>query len=200
MEALSIVVGRAMPLDRADVDTDQIIPASYLKRLGRTGYEDGLFAAWRRDPSFVLNDPRYAGATVLVTGANFGCGSSREHAAWALHDSGFRAVVAPSFADIFMNNCLRNGLVPARVDADVARRLMRGVEGEPRTEVTVDVGAGRLRVPSLGIDAPLDLDEFARFRLTRGLDDVALTLRAEAAISAYESRRPSWLPRVPAGR
>ncbi len=200
MEAVTRVVGRAMPLDRADVDTDQIIPASYLKRLGRTGYEDGLFAAWRRDPGFVLNDPRYAGATILVTGPNFGCGSSREHAAWALHDSGFQAVVAPSFADIFKNNCLRNGLVPARVDADVAGRLMRGLEADPGTEITVDVEAGRLRAPSLGIDALLDLDEFARFRLTRGLDDVALTLQAEADIAVYEARRSAWLPRVPVGR
>jgi 3-isopropylmalate/(R)-2-methylmalate dehydratase small subunit len=199
VEAVTRVVGRAMPLDRSDVDTDQIIPASYLKRLGRTGYGDGLFAAWRRDEGFVLNDRRYAGAAILVAGRNFGCGSSREHAVWALHDVGFRAVVAPSFADIFRNNCIRNGLVPAAVDAVIAERLMRAVEADPGTEVTVDVAAARLRAPSCAIDAPIDLDEFARFRLAQGLDDIGLTLQAEAAIAAYEGRRPGWLPRVPAG-
>lgn len=196
MEPVRSVIGRALPLDRSDVDTDQIIPASYLKRLGRTGYADGLFAAWRRDPAFVLNDPRYGGATILVAGPSFGIGSSREHAAWALRDHGFRAVIAPSFADIFRGNALRNGLVPACIDRAAVERLMRGVQADPSIEVTVDVGAGRVRAAALGIDAPMDLDGSARQRLLAGLDDIGITLRAEADITAYEARRASWLPRI----
>jgi 3-isopropylmalate/(R)-2-methylmalate dehydratase small subunit len=199
MEKLSRIVGRAVPLDRADCDTDQIIPASYLKRIERTGYADGLFAAWRRDPSFVLNDPRYAGAVVLLAGPNFGCGSSREHAAWALRDAGFRAVIAPSFADIFRSNALRTGLVPVRLERSLVDRAMRAVEADPRTEIEIDVESGRVHVPSADIDAPLDLDEFARWRLVEGLDDIGLTLRGEDAIGAYEARRASWLPKIPAG-
>ncbi len=185
---------RGIPLDRADVDTDQIIPASYLKRLERTGYGDGLFSAWRKDPSFVLNDARYAGAVVLVAGPNFGCGSSREHAAWALRDAGFRAVVAPSFADIFRSNALRTGVVPVRLAPSQVERLMRAVETDPGTEIEIDVVAGRVR--AAGIDAVLDLDEFTRWRLVEGLDDIGLTLRHDADIAAYEARRPTWLPRV----
>jgi 3-isopropylmalate/(R)-2-methylmalate dehydratase small subunit len=196
MEAVKRIEGRALPLDRSDVDTDQIIPSAYLKRIGRTGYADGLFAAWRSDPEFVLNDPGHAGATVLVAGANFGCGSSREHAAWALRDFGFRAVVAPSFADIFRSNCLRTGLVPARLDAGQVGRLMRAAESDPATRVVIDVERGIVRVPALGIYEALDLDAFTRWRLAEGIDDVALTLRAEADIAAYEARRPAWLPRV----
>ena len=199
MEKVTRIAGRAAPLDRADVDTDQIIPASYLKRLERTGYADGLFAAWRRDPSFVLNDPRYAGAVVLVAGPNFGCGSSREHAAWALRDAGFRAVIAPSFADIFRSNALRTGVVPVRLDRSQVERLMRAVEADPRMEVEIDIEAGRVRALAAGIDAPLDLDEFTRWRLVEGLDDIGLTLREDAAIAAYEGARASWLPRIPAG-
>ena len=200
MNGVRRVAGRALPLDRADVDTDQIIPASYLKRIGRTGFEDGLFAAWRKDPGFVLNDPRYAGATVLVAGPNFGCGSSREHAVWALRDAGFRAVVAPSFADIFRGNCLRTGLVPVRLERAAVDRLMRAVESDPATEIEIDVAAGRVRAPAARIDAALDLDEFARHRLVEGLDDIGLTLRREADIAAYEGSRAGWRPRVPVGR
>lgn len=197
MEKITRITGRAMPLDRADVDTDQIIPASYLKRLERTGYGDGLFAAWRKDPAFVLNDPRYRGAAVLVTGPNFACGSSREHAAWALRDGGFRAVVAPSFADIFRSNAVKSGVVPVRLDAAQVSRIMRAVEADPSTEVDIDVSGGRIRCA--GIDAPLDLDEFTRWRLAEGLDDIGLTLRSEADIAAYEARRPSWMPAVTGG-
>jgi len=196
MDRVTRISGRALPLDRADVDTDQIIPASYLKRLERTGYGDGLFAAWRKDPTFVLNDPRYAGAVVLVAGPNFGCGSSREHAAWALRDAGFRAVIAPSFADIFRTNALRTGLVPARLERAQVDRLLAAVAADAGTEIEIDVVAARVRVPSVGIDAPLDLDEFTRWRLTEGLDDIGLTLRHEADIAAYEARRPAWLPQV----
>jgi 3-isopropylmalate/(R)-2-methylmalate dehydratase small subunit len=199
MAKVTRIVGRAVPLDRADCDTDQIIPASYLKRLERTGYADGLFAAWRRDPSFVLNDPSYAGAVMLVAGPNFGCGSSREHAAWALRDAGFRAVIAPSFADIFRANALRTGLVPVQLGRAQVDRLMRAVEADPRTEIEVDVAAARVRAPSAGIDAALDLDEFTRWRLVEGLDDIGLTLRDEAAIATYEGSRASWLPQIPAG-
>ena len=197
MEAVTRVAGRALPLGRADVDTDQIIPASYLKRIGRTGFEDGLFAAWRRDPAFVLNNERYRGASILVAGPNFGCGSSREHAVWALRDAGFRAVVAPSFADIFRGNCLRTGLVPVRLEQADVDRLLRTVERDPSTEIEVDVVEGRVRSPGAGIDAPLDLDEFARNRLVEGLDDIGLTLRHEAAITAHEAQRAEWRPTVP---
>jgi 3-isopropylmalate/(R)-2-methylmalate dehydratase small subunit len=192
------IAGRAVPLDRADVDTDQIIPASYLKRLGRTGYGDGLFAAWRKGPAFVLNDPRYAGAEILVAGPNFGCGSSREHAVWALRDAGFRAVIAPSFADIFRSNALRSGLVPVRLEGDRVTRLLRVLEADPLTEVEVDVAASRVRARAAAIDEPLDLDEFTRWRLLEGLDDIGLTLRHDAEIAAYEAGRAAWLPRVPA--
>ena len=198
MNGVTRVSGRVLPLGRADVDTDQIIPASYLKRIGRTGFEDGLFAAWRRDPAFVLNDPRYRGATILVAGPNFGCGSSREHAVWALRDAGFRAVVAPSFADIFRGNCLRTGLVPVRLDGADVERLLRAVERDPATEIEIDVERGRVRAPGAGIDAPLDLDDFARHRLVEGLDDIGLTLRHEADIAAYEAQRAAWRPRVAA--
>jgi 3-isopropylmalate/(R)-2-methylmalate dehydratase small subunit len=196
MEKVTRVAGRALPLGRADVDTDQIIPASYLKRLERTGYGDGLFAAWRADPSFVLNDPRYRGAVVLVAGPNFGCGSSREHAAWALRDAGFRAVIAPSFADIFRSNAIRSGVVPVALPADRVERLLRAVERDPGTEVEIDVASARVRAAAAGIDAPLDLDPFTRWRLVEGLDDVGLTLRHSDLITAYEARRPSWLPHV----
>jgi 3-isopropylmalate/(R)-2-methylmalate dehydratase small subunit len=196
MERIDRVVGRALPLGRADVDTDQIVPASYLKRLERTGYADALFAAWREDPAFVLNDPRYAGAIVLVARANFGCGSSREHAAWALRDAGFRAVVAPSFADIFRANALRSGVVPVVVPAGDVDRLLTAVRSDPGVEVEIDVANARVRADAAGIDRPLELDPFTRWRLTEGLDDIGLTLRSEAEIAAYEARRPSWLPAV----
>jgi 3-isopropylmalate/(R)-2-methylmalate dehydratase small subunit len=197
MDPVRRVTGRVLPLDRADVDTDQIIPSSYLKRIGRTGFGDGLFAAWRRDPAFVLNDPRYQGASILAAGPNFGCGSSREHAAWALRDAGFRAIVAPSFADIFRSNALRTGLVPVRLERALVERLLRAVEADPAVLVEIDVEGGRVRVPAAGIDEPLDLDAFTRSCLAEGIDEIGLTLRHEADIAAFESRRPEWAPRVP---
>jgi 3-isopropylmalate/(R)-2-methylmalate dehydratase small subunit len=196
MEPVRRVAGRALPLDRRDVDTDQIIPASYLKRIGRTGFADGLFAAWRRDPAFVLNDARYAGAAILVGGANFGCGSSREHAVWALRDHGFGAIVAPSFADIFRNNCLRNGIVPVRLESAQVDRLMRAVGADPRVEIEIDVASGRVRCAAAGIDAAFDLDAYARQRLVEGVDDIGLTLRHDADIAAYEHGRAGWLPTI----
>ncbi len=194
MEPVRRIVGRALPLARADVDTDQIIPSHWLKRLERTGYGPGLFEAWRKDPAFVLNDPRYQGAAILLAGANFGCGSSREHAVWALLDAGFRAVIAPRLADIFRNNALRNGLVPVEVDADTVANLVELARTEPSTAMTVDVERRTVEAP--GVRASFTLDDFSRTRLLEGLDDIALTLRHERDIAAFEAKRPAWAPRV----
>ena len=194
MEPVRRVAGRALPLARANVDTDQIIPSHWLKRLERTGYAAGLFEAWRRDPSFVLNDPRYRGASVLLAGPNFGCGSSREHAVWALRDAGFRAVIAASFADIFRSNALANGFVPVELDASLVEDLTEAVRMDPSTEIVVDVD--RRTVAAGTIAGSFALDDYARTRLLEGLDDIALTLRHDAAIAAYEAKRPEWLPRV----
>jgi 3-isopropylmalate/(R)-2-methylmalate dehydratase small subunit len=194
MEPVRFVVGRALPLARADVDTDQIIPSHWLKRLERTGYAPGLFEAWRRDPAFVLNDSRYEGAVILLAGANFGCGSSREHAVWALLDAGFRAVIAPRLADIFRNNALRNGLVPVELEPKIVSKLVEIVRAEPSTAVTVDVEHQTVNAP--GVRASFALDDFVRTRLLEGLDDIALTLRHEAAIASYEATRQARLPHV----
>ena len=194
MEPVRRIVGRALPLARADVDTDQIIPSHWLKRLERTGYGPGLFEAWRKDPAFVLNDRRYEGAAVLLAGANFGGGSSREHAVWALQDAGFRAVIAPRFADIFRNNALRNGLVPVEIDADSVEKLVDAVRRDPTTSIAIDVE--RSTVEALGVRATFALDEFSRTRLLDGLDDIAVTLRHERDITTFEAKRPEWLPRV----
>jgi 3-isopropylmalate/(R)-2-methylmalate dehydratase small subunit len=190
------VRGRAVVIDRADIDTDQIIPAHWLRRIERTGYGAGLFEAWRRDPAFPLNDPRYAGATILVVGANFGCGSSREHAAWALVEGGFRAVVAPSFADIFRSNAVGSGIVPVALPAELVTRLMRAVERDPSLELRIDVGASTLDAVTLEVHAIFPLDANDRTRLVSGLDDIAVTLAHDAEIAAYEARRPAWLPSV----
>jgi 3-isopropylmalate/(R)-2-methylmalate dehydratase small subunit len=186
------ITGRAVALERSDVDTDQIIPAAWLKRVERTGFAAGLFEAWRGDPSFVLNRPGADQAKVLVTGANFGCGSSREHAVWALQDYGFRAVVAPSFADIFRNNAISSGLVPAQVTEQASARLFAALAAEPMAEVVVDVAARTVCVA--GLEEPFALADFAQWRLLEGLDDIALSLRHEDAISAYEGTRPAWRP------
>ena len=194
MEAVRRIAGRALPLARADVDTDQIIPSHWLKRLERTGYAEGLFEAWRRDPAFVLNDDRFRGAVILLAGANFGCGSSREHAVWALLESGFRAVIAPSFADIFRNNALGNGLVPVELDETTTGRLVALVRADPATEIAVDIERRIVEAP--GVRPSFEIDDFARTRLLEGLDDIALTLRYEVDVAAYERKRPEWLPRV----
>ena len=194
MEPGQVITGTAVPLDRSDVDTDQIIPSDWLKRVERTGFGAGLFGEWRDDRDFVLNQPQYAGASILVAGPNFGTGSSREHAVWALTDYGFRAVVSPRFADIFRNNCTKSGLVPVQVDAEVGRALLRAVEADPTLEVTIDIDRRTISAPSAGIDAPFSLDDFTRYRLLEGLDDIGLTLRHVDAIGSYESRRPGWLP------
>ena len=194
MEAVQVVTGTAVPLDRSDVDTDQIIPSDWLKRVERTGFGAGLFAEWRDDRDFVLNKEEYAGATVLVAGPNFGTGSSREHAVWALQDYGFRAVISPRFADIFRNNCTKAGLVPVQVDAATGRALLDAVVADPALEITVDVRAGTVSAPAAGIEATFPLDQFTRERLVNGWDDIGLTLRRQDEISSYEASRPDWLP------
>jgi 3-isopropylmalate/(R)-2-methylmalate dehydratase small subunit len=197
MEPVVRVRGRAVPLDRSDVDTDQIVPAEFLKRIERTGFGPFLFHAWRKDPSFVLNDPRYEGATILLAGANFGGGSSREHAVWALEDFGFRAVVAPSFADIFRNNCFKIGLLPVELPAESVRALMDAVIDDPTTEIDIDLEAQRVSAPA--VEESFEIDAFTRWRLMEGLDDIALTLRHEDEIREYEARRAAAPPRPPGG-
>ena len=196
MDAITTHTGRAVALRRSNVDTDQIIPAVYLKRVTRTGFEDGLFAAWRNDPDFVLNRPESAGATVLVAGPDFGTGSSREHAVWALWDHGFRVVVSSRFADIFRGNAGKGGLVTAQVAQADAERLLDAVEADPATEVTVDLGSRTVTwsAPDGAQSVPFDNDDYTRWRLMEGLDDVDLTLRHADAIADFESHRPGWLP------
>jgi 3-isopropylmalate/(R)-2-methylmalate dehydratase small subunit len=181
-------------LRRSNVDTDQIIPAEYLKRVTRTGFEDGLFAAWRTDPDFVLNRPDHAGASILVAGADFGTGSSREHAVWALQDAGFRVVVSSKFADIFRGNAGKSGLLTARVDQQVVDRLWAIVEAKPSTRVVVDLESRELRADTLVSE--FEVDDYTRWRLLQGLDDVGLTLRHIEKIERYEASRPSYLPRT----
>jgi len=192
VEPIKVIDGTALPLDRSDVDTDQIIPAQYLKRVERTGFGPFLFDEWRKDPDFILNDARYAGANVLIAGPNFGCGSSREHAPWALEDYGFRAILAPSFADIFRNNCMKVGLLPVELPAESVRALMDAVLDDPTTRIVVDLEHRSVSAP--GLDEVFEIDEFTRWRLLEGLDDIGLTLRNEAKISEYEATRATWLP------
>jgi 3-isopropylmalate/(R)-2-methylmalate dehydratase small subunit len=194
MEPVVVVTGRAVPLDRTDVDTDQIIPSDWLKRVERTGFGAGLFSEWRDDRNFVLNDPEFVGATILVAGHNFGTGSSREHAVWALMDYGFRAVVSSRFADIFRNNCTKQGLLPVQVSEDLGRALLDAVRADPSLEITIDVARGTIEVPSVGLAGSFPLDEFTRERLLNGWDDIGLSLRYADDITAYELRRPTFLP------
>ena len=196
MDPFTTHTGRGLPLDRADVDTDQIVPAVHLKRVERTGFGPFLFAEWRKDPNFVLNRPEHQGATILLAGANFGGGSSREHAVWALEDAGFRVVIAPSFADIFRNNCSKIGLLPVELPVESVRALMAAVQGDPATEITVDLDAMRVSAPS--VDEVFDMDPYTRRRLLEGLDDIGLTLAHEAEIEAYEGTRPARLPSLSA--
>ena len=193
---MRIVAGRAVPLNRSDVDTDQIIPSEWLKRIERTGFGAGLFAEWRDDPGFVLNDADYAGATILVAGPNFGTGSSREHAVWALVDYGFRAVVSSRFGDIFRNNSTRSGLVPAEVSDEDGRAILEAVSADPSLEIVVDVERRLVEAPAVGISVRFRLDDDARDRLLRGLDDIDVTAEHASDIDAYEVQRPRWLPSV----
>ncbi|GAA3745224.1 3-isopropylmalate dehydratase small subunit [Salinactinospora qingdaonensis] len=193
MEKFTVHTGHAVPLRYSNVDTDQIIPAVYLKRVSRTGFEDGLFAAWRaNDPDFVLNKPEFSGGTILIAGPDFGTGSSREHAVWALRDYGFKAVLAPRFADIFRGNSLKGGLLTVVLEQSTIEQLWELVEADPRTEVTVDLVERQVRAP--GIVEAFELDDYTRWRLMEGLDDIALTLRHAEHISDHEGRRKPWLP------
>ncbi|GAA5150470.1 3-isopropylmalate dehydratase small subunit [Nocardioides marinquilinus] len=196
MDAFTSHTGVGVPLRRSNVDTDQIIPAVYLKRVTRDGFEDGLFAAWRNDPTFVLNDPAYAGGSVLVAGPDFGTGSSREHAVWALQNYGFRVVVSPRFGDIFRGNAGKAGLLAARVDEKVVQRLWDHLAEHPGATITVDLESRTVRAGE-GVDAiedSFDIDDYTRWRLLEGLDDIGITLGHEADISEYETSRPSWKP------
>jgi 3-isopropylmalate/(R)-2-methylmalate dehydratase small subunit len=196
MDKFTTHTGVGLPLRRSNVDTDQIIPAVYLKRVTRTGFEDGLFAAWRGDPSFVLNKPEYAEASVLVAGPDFGTGSSREHAVWALQNYGFRVVISSRFADIFRGNAGKSGLVAAQVDEKVVQRLWDYLESHPGATVTVDLEA---RIVKAGggpdaIEDSFDIDDYTRWRLLEGLDDIGITLSHDDDIANFESTRPSWKP------
>jgi 3-isopropylmalate/(R)-2-methylmalate dehydratase small subunit len=194
MKAVRIVSGRAVPLERSDVDTDQIIPSDWLKRVERTGFGKGLFSEWRDDRDFVLNDERYAGANILVAGPNFGTGSSREHAVWAIMDYGFDVVISPRFADIFRNNCTKNGLVPAQVPAEFGEQLLAAIKADPGLEITVDVERRTVSAPAVGLEAEFPLDPATQERFLEGLDDIGISLRHESEITAYETTRPAWMP------
>jgi 3-isopropylmalate/(R)-2-methylmalate dehydratase small subunit len=198
MEAVREIIARAVPLDRSDVDTDQIIPSDWLKRVERTGFGAGLFSEWRERSDFVLNQSRYDGAHILVTGPNFGTGSSREHAPWALQDYGFQAIISPRFADIFRNNCLKIGLVPVTLPQAVVTRIMRAIEDDATLEIVVDVVDRRVAVPALDLDEPFELDDHTHHRLLNGLDDIGLTEQRGDEIAGYERRRPAFMPSAPA--
>ena len=194
MEPVRVITGRGVPLDRSDVDTDQIIPSDWLKRVERTGFEAGLFSEWRDERDFVLNQEPYQGATVLVAGENFGTGSSREHAVWAIQQYGFAAVVSPRFGDIFRNNATKNGLVPVQVSAEVGRQLLDALVADPTLELTVDVERRVLEAPAIDLLVDFPLDDAVQHRFLNGLDDIGLTLQHEAEITAYEQQRPAWMP------
>jgi len=192
MDKITTFTGVAVPLRRSNVDTDQIIPAVYLKRVTKTGYEDALFSSWRQDPEFILNDPAYAGAAVLFAGQDFGTGSSREHAVWALRDYGFKAVIAPRFGDIFRGNSGKQGLLTGTVDEDLVEQFWERIEAEPGISATVDLVARTVAVGDLVV--PFDIDDYTRWRLLEGLDDIGLTLRDEERITEFERGRESWRP------
>ena len=193
MKAVRVISGTALPLKRSDVDTDQIIPAEWLKRVERTGFEKGLFSTWRDDRNFVMNDERYAGASILVAGPSFGVGSSREHAVWALLQYGFNAVIAPSFSDIFRNNCTKNGLVPVQVAESIVQQLWDAIEADPTTDITVDMEKLQIEVPSRGIVASFPMDAPTQHRFINGLDDIGITMTHESEITSFEAKRPAWL-------
>jgi len=194
MEKFTSHTGVGVPLKRSNVDTDQIIPAVYLKRVTRTGFEDGLFAAWRNDPEFVLNKPEYAAGSVLVAGPDFGTGSSREHAVWALQNYGFKVVLSARFADIFRGNSGKAGLVAGQVDEKVVQALWDYLEDNPGGEITVDLESKTVSTPGGEVQDSFDIDDYTRWRLLEGLDDIGITLGHDETISAYESTRPSWKP------
>jgi 3-isopropylmalate/(R)-2-methylmalate dehydratase small subunit len=194
MRAVHVISGRGVPLKRSDVDTDQIIPAEWLKRVERTGFEKGLFSTWRDDRNFVLNDERFAGASILVAGPSFGVGSSREHAVWAIQQGGFDAVIAPSFSDIFRNNCTKNGLVPVVVPESVVQQIWAAIDADHTVEITVDVERLTVELPAADINESFPMDPQTQHRFLNGLDDIGITLTHAAAIDAFETTRPAWLP------
>ena len=194
MQAVRVHEGRAVPLDRSDVDTDQIIPSDWLKRVERTGFGKGLFSEWRDQRDFILNDESYAGASILVAGLNFGTGSSREHAVWALMDYGFMAVISPRFGDIFRNNATKNGLIPCQISEDGATKLREALHSDPDLAVTVDVERLKVLAPAIGFEEDFPMDSATQERFLEGLDDIGITLRSEKSIGAFEGTRPGWLP------
>jgi len=195
MIKVETINSRITPLDRSDVDTDQIIPAEWLKRVERSGFGEGLFSAWRKDPEFVLNNPDYKGANVLVARENFGCGSSREHAPWALEDYGFQAIIAPSFADIFRNNCLNIGIVPIVAKAEIVDTLISRAQEDPSTDIEISVKDKTWSCSATGVlNEPFELNDFSQYRLLNGLDDIGITLQHEEDITAFESKRHDFKP------
>ena len=193
MKAVEVITGTGVPLKRSDVDTDQIIPAVWLKQVERTGFEIGLFSAWRDQQDFVLNDERYVGANILVAGPAFGVGSSREHAVWAIQQYGFDAVIAPSFSDIFRNNCTKNGLVPVVVPEVVVEAIWAAIEDNPQTSIVVDMGRRKIEVPAANIDERFPMDDATQHRFLNGLDDIALTMTHVDEITSFETTRPAWM-------
>ena len=193
MKAVQVITGTGVPLKRSDVDTDQIIPAVWLKQVERTGFEKGLFSAWRDQQDFVLNDERYAGANILVAGPAFGVGSSREHAVWAIQQYGFDAVIAPSFSDIFRNNCTKNGLVPVVVPETTVEAIWAAIEADAQTSIVVDMQQCKVEVPAAAIDESFPMDAATQHRFLNGLDDIALTMTHAADIDTFESSRPAWM-------
>jgi len=195
MKSVRVLTGRGVPLKRSDVDTDQIIPADWLKRVERTGFEAGLFSTWRDDRNFVLNDERYSGASILVAGPSFGVGSSREHAVWAIQQYGFDAVIAPSFSDIFRNNCTKNGLAPVILPQAAVEKLWELIEADANTEIVVDMEKLLVEVPSAGFKESFPMDAPTQHRFLNGLDDIGITMTHAAEIDSFEKTRPSWLKR-----
>lgn len=194
MKAVRVVTGRAVPLDRSDVDTDQIIPSDWLKQVERTGFEKGLFSEWRDDPAFVLNEERFSGANILIAGPNFGVGSSREHAVWAIQQFGFEAVITSRFGDIFRNNSTKNGLIPVVVSPEIARQLLDAVDANPNLEITIDVERRLVEVPELGLSVEFPMDTATQERFLQGLDDIGITMRNIDDIGTFETTRAAWLP------
>jgi len=193
VKAVQVITGTGLPLRRSDVDTDQIIPAEWLKRVERTGFEKGLFSTWKDDRNFVMNDERYTGASVLVAGPAFGVGSSREHAVWAIQQGGFDAVIAPSFSDIFRNNCTKNGLVPVVLPESVVEKIWTAIEADPKTPITVDMERLTVEVPAAGVKESFPMDAPTQERFLKGLDDIGITMSHADDITAYEAKRPAWL-------
>lgn len=193
MKQVRVITGRGIPLKRSDVDTDQIIPAEWLKRVERTGFEKGLFATWRDDRNFVLNDERYAGASILVAGPSFGVGSSREHAVWAIQQYGFDAVIAPSFSDIFRNNCTKNGLAPVALSKEAVTRIWDAIDADPNVEITIDMERLLVEIPAIGFVESFPMEAQNQYRFLNGLDDVGITLGHAAEIDSYEANRPAWM-------